>query len=324
MRVTLALLEALQNAPHCNLLFVSSGGTLYGDKTVKPATESSQIAPLSYHGAGKAAAEHFISAWAQQFSRSATILRPSNVYGPGQTAKQGFGIIPNTFAKIKNDEVLEIWGDGNAVRDYLYIDDLVQLCLAILDTQMGYGITTLNAGSNTGTSLNELLSLIEDITGSRIRRVQQTKRQVDASRVVIDSSEAQKLLGWEPRTPLAEGLRQTWNWWTNPAMTVSPAPVCTVCIANYNGESLLVDCIDSVLNQQCDFLVEIIVHDDASTDKSLELLATRYPQVKVIASQAQRRFLHKQQSYGRGSNRPIYSAAEQRCRTRPRCTGNSA
>jgi UDP-glucose 4-epimerase len=216
LRVTLALLEALQNAPHCNLLFVSSGGTLYGDKTVKPATESSQIAPLSYHGAGKAAAEHFISAWAQQFSRSATILRPSNIYGPGQAAKQGFGIIPNTFAKIKNDEVLEIWGDGNAVRDYLYIDDLVQLCLAILDTQIGYGITTLNAGSNRGTSLNELLSLIEDITGSRIRRVQQTKRQVDASHVIIDSSEAQKLLGWEPRTPLAEGLRQTWNWWANP------------------------------------------------------------------------------------------------------------
>jgi GT2 family glycosyltransferase len=68
-------------------------------------------------------------------------------------------------------------------------------------------------------------------------------------------------------------------------MTAPSQPVCTVCIANYNGESLLVDCIDSVLNQQCDFAFEIIVHDDASTDKSLELLATRYPQVKVIASQ---------------------------------------
>jgi len=67
-------------------------------------------------------------------------------------------------------------------------------------------------------------------------------------------------------------------------MTVTPPPVCTVCVANYNGESLLVDCIDSILNQQCSFAVEIIVHDDASTDKSLELLATHYPQVKVITS----------------------------------------
>ena len=68
-------------------------------------------------------------------------------------------------------------------------------------------------------------------------------------------------------------------------MTAPTQPVCTVCIANYNGESLLTDCIDSVLNQQCDFAFDIIVHDDASTDSSLELLATRYPQVKVIASQ---------------------------------------
>jgi len=213
LRVTLALLEALQDAPHCKLLFVSSGGTLYGNKTIVPATESSEINPLSYHGAGKAAAEYFISAWTQQFSRSATILRPSNVYGPGQTARQGFGIIPTTFDKIIKDEALEIWGDGSAIRDYLYIDDLVKLCLELVDTPMSCGTRILNAGSNTGTRLNELLSLIEEITGSRVRRIEQTKRQVDASRVVIDSSEAHKLLGWTSRTPLSEGLRRTWNWW---------------------------------------------------------------------------------------------------------------
>lgn len=65
-------------------------------------------------------------------------------------------------------------------------------------------------------------------------------------------------------------------------MTQSGSPICSVCIANYNGESLLIDCIDSVLNQQCSFPFEIIVHDDASTDKSLELLESRYPQVHII------------------------------------------
>lgn len=213
LQVTLALLEALQDTPDCDLLFVSSAGTLYGDKVVAPATESSQISPLSYHGAGKAAAELFISAWAHQSSRSATILRPSNVYGPGQTARQGFGIIPTTFERLIKGEPLEIWGDGNAVRDYLYIDDLVQLCLAILNTPMGCETRVLNAGSNTGTSLNELLRLIECITGSGIRTIQEAKRQVDASRIIIDSSEACRLLGWSPLTPLHEGLRRTWNWW---------------------------------------------------------------------------------------------------------------
>ena len=71
-----------------------------------------------------------------------------------------------------------------------------------------------------------------------------------------------------------------------PIVKSSTTPVCTICIANYNGELLLADCIDSVLNQDCTFSFDIIVHDDASTDKSLELLATQYPEVKVITSQS--------------------------------------
>ncbi|AKU10194.1 hypothetical protein AzCIB_0289 [Azoarcus sp. CIB] len=67
---------------------------------------------------------------------------------------------------------------------------------------------------------------------------------------------------------------------------MTTAPVCSVCIANYNGESLLADCIDSILAQDCDFAVEILVHDDASTDASLALLRERYPQVEVITSAA--------------------------------------
>lgn len=67
-------------------------------------------------------------------------------------------------------------------------------------------------------------------------------------------------------------------------MTQPNSPICSVCIANYNGESLLIDCLDSVLNQQCSFPFEIIVHDDASTDKSLELLESRYPQAHIIKS----------------------------------------
>lgn len=215
LRVTLSLLEALQEAPHCNLLFVSSGGTLYSDKTLVPANESSNVNPLSYHGAGKAAAECFISAWTQQFSRSAIIVRPSNVYGPGQYAKQGFGIIPTSFAKIMKDQPLEIWGDGTAVRDYLFIDDLIKLCTAIIDTPTTFGVKIFNAGSNTGTSLIELLNLIEQITGRLIRRDLQTRRQVDASRIVIDSGKAHSQFGWKASTSLTEGLKRTWDWWTN-------------------------------------------------------------------------------------------------------------
>lgn len=215
LRVTLALLEALQSHPHCNLLFSSSGGTLYGDNEIEPATEQSKIHPYSYHGAGKAAAEHFISSWTMQFATAATILRPSNVYGPGQASRQGFGIIPTAFNKIIKDEPLEIWGDGSAVRDYLYIDDFVQLCLAIIDKPMAKGSIALNAGSGIGTRLDELLSQIESVTGKQLRKIQRNKRQVDISRIIIDSSKACELYDWKPRTSLADGLKSTWGWWTN-------------------------------------------------------------------------------------------------------------
>lgn len=215
LRVTLALLEALQSHPDRNLLFCSSGGALYGNDEITPATERSKIHPHSYHGAGKAAAEHFISSWTMQFAAAATILRPSNVYGPGQAARKGFGIIPTAFNKIINDEPLEIWGDGSAVRDYLYVDDFIQLCLAIIDRPMAGGTVTLNAGSGIGTRLGELLSQIESVTGKKLRKIQKDKRHVDISRIVVDPGKAREIYGWEPRTPLTDGLKNTWNWWTS-------------------------------------------------------------------------------------------------------------
>jgi UDP-glucose 4-epimerase len=215
LRVTLALLEALQSHPGCKLIYCSSGGTLYGDNEIAPATEQSKLQPYSYHGAGKAAAEYFISSWSTQFATSATILRPSNVYGPGQTARQGFGIIPTAFNKIIKDETLEIWGDGSAIRDYLYVADFIQLCLAIIDKPMAKGVVTLNAASGIGTRLDDLLSRIESVTGKPIRKTQLNKRQVDISRIVIDSRKAYERYDWKPQTSLTDGLKKTWGWWTN-------------------------------------------------------------------------------------------------------------
>lgn len=215
LRVTLALLEALQSHPGCKLLYCSSGGTLYGDNSIAPATERSALQPYSYHGAGKAAAEYFISSWSTQFATSATILRPSNVYGPGQAERQGFGIIPTAFNKIIKDEALELWGDGSAIRDYLYIADFIQLCLTIIDKPIAKGVVTLNAGSGIGTRLDDLLGQIESITGKPIRKIQLNKRQVDISRIVIDSSKAYERYDWKPQTSLTDGLKKTWNWWTN-------------------------------------------------------------------------------------------------------------
>ena len=210
LRLSLALLQALQRRPETKLIYLSSGGSLYSTGQNESADEDSPLAPRSYHGAGKIAAEYFISAWCSQYSASATVLRPSNIFGPGQPERPGFGVIPTALGKILRQEPMTVWGDGSAVRDYLYIDDFVALCLAIIRSPARAGTNTVNAASSTGVSLNELFAAMESITGQRLQRNYQTSRAVDADRVVMNASKARQSYSWSPKISLHEGLMRTW------------------------------------------------------------------------------------------------------------------
>lgn len=212
LRPTLSLLQALQQSPDTKLLYLSSGGSLYKDDLNGASNETATVAPRSYHGAGKIAAEHFVAAWCSQFGGAATLLRPSNIYGPGQPELAGFGIIPTTFGKIARGETLTVWGDGSAVRDYLYIDDFVSLCIAIMAAPPVAGAHVLNAGSGTGVSLNDLFTAMERVSGHSLNRAYDHGRSVDASRVVLDCALAKERYDWVPKTTLYEGLLRTWTW----------------------------------------------------------------------------------------------------------------
>lgn len=207
-----ALLQALQATPRVKLLYLSSGGSLYTASSADPSTEASPVQPRSYHGAAKVAAECLITAWCQQYEGHATLLRPSNIYGPGQLERPGFGIVPACFGKLMRGETLAVWGNGSIVRDYLYIDDFVALCTAILSSPMPAGAQVLNASSGAGVSLNELFHTVEKVTGTPLPRSHELDRPVDARQIVMDSTMARDRYGWVPATPLEEGLRKTWDW----------------------------------------------------------------------------------------------------------------
>ncbi|MDZ4316365.1 MAG: NAD-dependent epimerase/dehydratase family protein [Azonexus sp.] len=211
LRTLLALLEAMQDKPPAHLIFFSSGGTLYGHCDT-PAKESDELHPRSYHGAGKIAAEYFIRAWSEQFNGQATILRPSNIYGPGQLGTAGFGVIPAVLSAAMNSQRFTIFGDGTAERDFLYIDDFVQLVELVAKIDRGSGTNIYNAGSQTATSLNEVLLLIEKITEQNIERRWQPSRGIDISRTFLDISKARKTFAWNPIVPLQSGLSKTWQW----------------------------------------------------------------------------------------------------------------
>lgn len=211
LRTTLALLKALQQARRTKLLYISSGGTLYRESH-QVLSEEAALMPRSYHGAGKAAAEHFIQAWALQCGGSAFVLRPSNIYGPGQYPKRGFGIVPTAMQSMIGRQPLQIWGDGSSVRDYLYIDDFVALCHAAISRFPEQGLRTMNASSGVGVRLNDLISLIESVAGRAVAKDYFPPRDIDMHHVVLDNSLARRELNWLPQVELRSGLIDTWSW----------------------------------------------------------------------------------------------------------------
>lgn len=210
---TLRLLEWLPEFP-ARLLFVSTGGAIYGNVAARRARENARLAPLSYYAAGKASLEAFISAYTHLNRRSTLVVRPSNVYGPGQPIRAGFGVVPTLLEAAASGRPFELLGAGATVRDFLYIDDFTDLCRRLLDAECAPGVTTLNAGSGRGHSVRELVGLVEQITGQPIRRVTRPARPGDVQRVVLNPREARRLTGWRIAVTLPEGLLRTWRWYS--------------------------------------------------------------------------------------------------------------
>lgn len=209
LALTLRLLELLQEQPQIHLIFFSSGGTVYGNPERLPVTEDTPIAPLSNYGAGKAAQENFCQAFRAQ-NHAVTILRPSNAYGPGQTTKYGFGLIRTMLEHARVGTTLDIWGDGENVRDFIYIDDIVEAILHLIKLPQDSG--TYNLGSGMGYSVNQVRGIVEAACGKELQTIYRPARGIDVRGVVLDNTRLNARLGWQPAVGLADGVARTWNW----------------------------------------------------------------------------------------------------------------
>ena len=210
---TALLIGALHAHPHCRVLFVSTGGALHaGDGT--PAREDAPLHPRSYYGAAKGAVELLLHALCRQAGHRAMAIRPSNVYGPGQPALPGFGVIPALMRSAREGLDFEVWGDGNTARDFLYISDFSDAIERALSAELPKGhLQIVNAGSGVAVSLNTLHTLLTRISGRDIPRQNHAARTVDPPQVLLDCSRARQSLGWTPAVGIEEGLRLTWDWW---------------------------------------------------------------------------------------------------------------
>jgi UDP-glucose 4-epimerase len=207
---TLRFLDILQGYENVHIIFVSSGGTLYGNPESTPVNETHPLNPLSFHGAGKVALETFLRTFSNLPEKNTSIVRPSNVYGPGQSLRSGFGVIRTMLEHVRRGTVMEIWGDGTSVRDFLYIDDMLSALIRLIDFPNDNN--TYNVGSGIGYSLNQLKEIIESVCGKKVPAIYRPSRKTDVKTIILDSSRLRNKTKWHPMVSLEEGVELTWKW----------------------------------------------------------------------------------------------------------------
>jgi UDP-glucose 4-epimerase len=194
-------------------VFISSGGTVYGDPGCDPIPETAPNSPVSPYGITKLACEHYVLLFNKIHALPAIIVRPSNVYGPGQIPFRGQGLIATAFAAALRGVSLRIYGDGSQVRDYLYVDDF---CAGLTDAMnAGEAGQVYNLGSGTGTSVRELLEQIAEIVvhdGCALDVDWREERPFDVHCNILDTRKLRSLNEWVPKVPLERGLKATWEW----------------------------------------------------------------------------------------------------------------
>lgn len=191
-------------------VFASSGGTVYGPVEERPILEIAPVAPLNAYAAGKIAFEAYLAAFSNCNSMRAVTLRVGNPYGPGQRGDRPQGIIAAAIWRMMSKQPLTIWGDGEAVRDYVYAEDVGQAFVRAVEKESARGV--INIGSGVGLSVNEVLAVIEAVSGATIKRRYESARRIDVPYNVLDTQRAHRELGWGLVTPFEEGLQKHLEW----------------------------------------------------------------------------------------------------------------
>jgi len=206
---TLYLLEQMRKKGVRRILYLSSGGTVYGNPESSPVSEDHPLMPISSYGVVKVAIEKYLLMYQQLYGLQPIVLRPSNPYGirQGHTGVQG--LIGTFLSRALAGETLEIWGDGSIVRDYICISDLVRLCVKALDSDV---CGVFNAGSGDGHSINDIISMIRYLSNEDLQINYSEGRSFDVKEVVLDISRASRQFNWQPEVTLLDGMRAQFSW----------------------------------------------------------------------------------------------------------------
>ena len=214
---TVALLDAAVKAQVRKVIFISSGGAIYGNPEYTPCREDHPARPVSPYAASKLAGEEYLRMFGRTYGLDYTILRYPNIYGPRQHPYTEEGQVVALFARLMlAGRRPTIFGDGEQARDFVFVRDVADANLRALERGSGH---VLNLGTGSWVTVNQLYQSLQRLTGFQHRPTYAPARPGEVYRIALDAGMARTELGWRAETAFDEGLKATVEW-----IAMQPAP----------------------------------------------------------------------------------------------------
>jgi UDP-glucose 4-epimerase len=206
---TVRLLDLMVQMKVPRIVFLSSGGTVYGIPETTPIPETHPLNPICSYGIVKIAIEKYLHMYQQLYSLDYVVIRASNPYGERQGHKGVQGVIGTFLGKAKHSEEIQLWGDGSIIRDFIYVGDLAQFCIKVIHSNIS-GV--YNVGSGVGHSISDIIIAIENNIGRNLSITKIPSRDYDIPKIILDISKAKNTFDWEPQIGFHQGIKKSWKW----------------------------------------------------------------------------------------------------------------
>lgn len=207
---TLQMLNAMVTLDVRKIVFISSGGTVYGNPAYVPIDEKHPTEPLVSYGITKLMIEKYLQMYHHLHGIKAVSLRVANPYGERQRIETAQGAVGVFLHRALRGIPIEVWGDGSVSRDYIHVSDVAEAFVKALAYDGPHSCFNIGAGS--ATSLNDLIGLLREIVERPVTVNYQPGRPFDISISVLDNELAQRELAWSPQVSLREGIARTARW----------------------------------------------------------------------------------------------------------------